>query len=64
MKRVRVREAFTGYPEDRRRDFVAGEVAEVDDAFADLIIGKGHAELAGADATAPESEPKKRGARR
>ena len=46
MKTLRIAEAFTGFPDGTdmsARSFVAGEVVDLDDSFADLIIAKGHA---------------------
>ena len=46
MKTLRIAEAFTGFPdgtEASARSFATGEVVDLDDAFADLIIAKGHA---------------------
>lgn len=47
MKSITVVEPFTGYPEERRRDFVAGQTLTIPDDvpldFAKLIVGKGHA---------------------
>lgn len=46
MKTLRIAEAFTGFPdgtESSARSFVAGEIVDLDDSFADLIIAKGHA---------------------
>ena len=52
MKTVRIKEAFTGYPGGKRRDFAIGEEPELPNEFADLIIGKGHAEELTAKAAA------------
>lgn len=46
MKTLRIAEAFTGFPdgtESSARSFAVGEVVDLDDAYADLIIAKGHA---------------------
>ncbi|MCP1200054.1 hypothetical protein [Notoacmeibacter sp. MSK16QG-6] len=48
MKKVVIREGFTGYPTDKggATHFKAGETVSVSDEFAELIIGKGHAKAA------------------
>lgn len=45
MKTVEIVESFTGYPGKHEQQFTAGKTVEVSDAFADLIVGKGHARL-------------------
>lgn len=63
MKTIHVTETFDGYPQggkagEKPRRFLAGETAEVSDAFADLVAGKGHAQIA---ADAESAEKKGRG---
>ncbi|HEX2554240.1 MAG TPA: hypothetical protein VHL98_11090 [Microvirga sp.] len=43
MKTVVISEAFTGYPNGKRRSFAKGEEVEIAVAYADLLIEKGHA---------------------
>lgn len=43
MKTVLIMETFDGYPAGKKVSFVAGTEETVSDAFADLIIAKGHA---------------------
>jgi hypothetical protein len=44
MKRVEIKEDFGGYPNGKDLvEFAAGDTVEVSDAFAELIVGKGHA---------------------
>lgn len=52
MKQIIILESFDGYPDGRKRSFVAGSVAELPDAYAELVVGKGLAREA-----APETEP-------
>ena len=45
---VRILESFTGYPDGTdasRRLFRAGETPDLPDAFGELIVAKGHAEV-------------------
>lgn len=61
MKTIKVKEdpGFTGYPSGKRRDFVRGEVADVPNDFADLVVEKGHATLVEPEpASARAEEPK------
>lgn len=57
---VRIVQPFTGYPDGTdasEREFRADEVAtDLPDAFADLIITKGHAVEAGAEPAAAPTE--------
>ena len=41
MKTVAILETFDGSPAGEKRRFVAGETPSLDDAYADLLIGKG-----------------------
>ena len=43
MKTVVITEDFTGYPADKKTTFAKGAEVSVPDAFADLIVAKGHA---------------------
>jgi len=48
MKTIIALEDFTGYPQgakegSKRHDFERGDELEVSEAFAELVIGKGHA---------------------
>ena len=62
--KIRINEAFEGYPDgtDKSRTFYkAGQVVEVPDEFAKLVIGKGHATAdapAAAAAVVPAPAPK------
>ncbi|ODT50262.1 hypothetical protein [Devosia sp. 63-57] len=42
MKRVEIAVGFTGYPNGKRRHFAKGETPILADAYADLVVGKGH----------------------
>lgn len=45
--RVRITEDFTGFPDGTdasKTDYRAGQMLDLDDDFAGLIVGKGHAE--------------------
>lgn len=53
MKTVHILEAFTGFPagsDVSARSFSAGEIVDLEDDFADLIIAKGHATEQGSPA--------------
>jgi hypothetical protein len=56
VKTIIILEDFTGYPQGAkqgslRQEFEKGQEIEVTDAFAELVIGKGHAkEKAGGEA--------------
>lgn len=41
MKTVTILETFDGYPDGEKRRFVVDETPSLDDAYADLLIGKG-----------------------
>ncbi len=45
MKTVKITEGFTGYPTEAGGEvlFVVGDTSELSDAYADLILAKGHA---------------------
>jgi hypothetical protein len=43
MKTVVITEDFTGYPSGKKASFAKGAEVSVPDAFADLIVAKGHA---------------------
>lgn len=43
MKTVTITEDFTGYPSGKKVSFAKGAEVSVPDAFADLIVAKGHA---------------------
>lgn len=43
MKTVTITEDFTGYPASKKVSFAKGTEHTVPDAFADLIVAKGHA---------------------
>lgn len=40
MKTVEILSPFTGYPNGKKRDFVAGETPELANDYAELLIGK------------------------
>lgn len=51
--KLRCKESFEAYPNDTYRQFTAGEIVEdIPDEYAQMLIDKGHAELA-----APTDEP-------
>lgn len=57
MKTVKIAESFTGYPQGAKEgsqpvEYLKGQEVEVNDAFAELIVGKGHATLADVPAKA------------
>lgn len=43
MRTVHILEDFTGYPSGVKTSFAKGAEPSVPDAFADLIVAKGHA---------------------
>ena len=43
MKTVAILQDFTGYPSGKKTAFAKGAEVSVPDAFADLIVAKGHA---------------------
>jgi hypothetical protein len=46
--KVEIKENFSGYPDGKKRqDFVAEQVVEVPNDFAEMIISKGHAKAFG-----------------
>lgn len=59
MKTVHILEAFTGFPagsDVSARSFSAGEIVDLEDDFAALIIAKGHA----AEQVEPVAKPVKK----
>lgn len=56
MRTVKITETFDGYPNGKRVTYEKGDEVEVADAFADLIIEKGHAKdvIPTAPVAAPE----------
>lgn len=62
MKTVKITETFDGYPNGKRVTYEKGDEVEVADAFADLIIEKGHAkEVSPAPAAHEEPASTKKG---
>lgn len=57
MRTVKITETFDGYPNGKRVTYEKGTEVEVADAFADLIIEKGHAKEASATPAAAQDEP-------
>lgn len=55
MKTVKILEDFTGYPAGKKASFAKGTEVSVSDAFADLIIAKGHAKEQDTPPTAPKA---------
>lgn len=55
MKTVVITESFEGYPNGKKVAFAAGEELTLSDAYADLIVGKGHARHKPADAPSAKS---------
>ncbi len=58
MKTVAILQDFTGYPSGKKTAFAKGAEVSVPDAFADLIVAKGHARVKVTPAPAkPEPKP-------
>jgi hypothetical protein len=67
MKTIHVKQDFEGYPHggkegEKAVKFVTGQEIEVSDAFADMVVDKGHARLVDAPAAEPGGKGKGRGA--
>ncbi|ACL59904.1 hypothetical protein [Methylobacterium nodulans] len=56
MKTVKILETFEGWPGKTPVRYVAGQEVAVSNEFADLIVGKGHAQEVTSARAAPESE--------
>jgi hypothetical protein len=58
---IKITENFTGYPDGKkRRDFVAGETpSDLPEAYAELLVTKGHAVRQETEARAPRKEHSK-----
>lgn len=62
MKTVEILTGFHAYPNNKRRDFAAGETPDLANAFADLIVGKGLAVVIGEATEGDAADPEDAGA--
>jgi len=57
MKSVEITDNFDGYPASKKVSFAKGEVVEVSDAYADILVSKGLAKET--SKTGPKATAKK-----